>query len=158
MSCPEPPAPSSALPAPPATTRSHSVVVGARLIDARTGDVLARFADWPQPYRYLDFPDPGLRLTVERDNVLIEVARPAKGLVLSIDGGDEVGWSDNALDVMPGDPQAPPPIIALLGLICVYLLSFICWKRCARQIICIIRNTTDVLVLRSDFCYRWTFD
>lgn len=106
MSCPEPPAPSSALPAPPATTRSHSVVVGARLIDARTGDVLARFADWPQPYRYLDFPDPGLRLTVERDNVLIEVARPAKGLVLSIDGGDEVGWSDNALDVMPGDPQA----------------------------------------------------
>jgi hypothetical protein len=47
-------------------------------------------------------------------------------------------------------PWRPPPIIALLRLICVYLLSFICWKRCARQIVCIIRNTTDVLVLRSD--------
>lgn len=32
--------------------------------------------------------------------------RPVKGLVLSVVKGEgEVRWSDNALDVMPGDPQ-----------------------------------------------------
>ncbi|KAE9410164.1 glycoside hydrolase [Gymnopus androsaceus JB14] len=35
-------------------TTTCSVVAGARLLDIETGDVLARFADWPQPYRFLD--------------------------------------------------------------------------------------------------------
>ncbi len=104
--CPEPPASSVTEPNvyKPAT-RSHTVVVGARLIDTKTKKVLSRFADWPLPYRYLEFPDPGLTVTVQGEKVRIEVVKPAKGVVLSVDGEEEVKWSDNGLDVMPGDPQ-----------------------------------------------------
>ena len=37
----------------------------------------------------------------------IDVARPVKGLVLSVEGdGEEVRWSDNNnLDMIPGDPR-----------------------------------------------------
>lgn len=90
------------------TTTTYSIVVAARLMDKETGAVLARTADWPQPYRYLDFPDPGLSVSVKRETgeVTLSVDKPVKGLVLSVSGeGEEVKWSDNALDIMPGDPQ-----------------------------------------------------
>lgn len=104
--CPSPP-PS---PDDPSVTTSHSVVVGARLIDPSTEEVIARYADWPQPYRHADVPDPGLRVEMNGEDIKIEVHRPVKGLFLSIDHDSEeekesVTWSDNALDVMPGDAQ-----------------------------------------------------
>ena len=86
-------------------TRTHSIIVSVQLLDAETGEVLARNVDWPQPYRYLTFPDPGLNLKVDGETVQIESQRPVKGVVLSVDGTPEVKWSDNALDVIPGDPQ-----------------------------------------------------
>lgn len=78
--------------------------------------MLARYVDWPQPFKYLQFPDPGLRITVERRGdgsarVGVEVERPVKSLFLSVvvEDGDErdweVVWSDNNLDVVPEDPQ-----------------------------------------------------
>ncbi|KAJ7283262.1 glycoside hydrolase [Mycena rebaudengoi] len=102
LPCPGPP-PAEATPPPTGDaqfTTTHSVVVGARLLDAETGAVLARFADWPQP----------LRLVVTADMtsgaVTVRAERPVKGLVLSVLGdGEDVRWSDNALDIMPGDPQ-----------------------------------------------------
>lgn len=104
---------SSPCPGPPPdpnskTTTTYSVVVAARLIDKETGQILARFTDWPQPYRYLDFPEPGLEVSIERETskLTLSVIKPVKGLVLSVQGeGEEVKWSDNALDIMPGDPQ-----------------------------------------------------
>lgn len=89
-------------------TTSASVVVGTRLLDAQTGEVLARFADWPQPYRYLDLPNPGLKVSVDQaaGTVSVEVQKPAKCVVLAAKGdGQEVKWSDNALDLMPGDKR-----------------------------------------------------
>jgi len=78
------------------------VVVGARLL---AGDqVVARAALWPEPLKYLPLDDAGL--TVERseeDVLLVAVKRPAKGVFLSSDR--EVSWSDNMLDVLPGDMQ-----------------------------------------------------
>ncbi|KAJ7597793.1 glycoside hydrolase [Mycena floridula] len=106
------------LPPPEAWTTSHSVVASARLIDPKTGEVLARFADWPQPYRYLELPDPGLTIEVKsgsggQSTIAVEVQKPVKCLVLAVRGeGSEVEWSDNALDVMPGDKQ----ILAVSGL------------------------------------------
>jgi len=111
IDCPCPP---STWPGPdPAPTTSYSVVVAARLVDRMTGEVIARYADWPQPYRFIDFPDPGLKVTVQpgqgrvqTDSVRVEVSKPLKGLVLSVQGdGAEVKWSENALDIMPNDPQ-----------------------------------------------------
>ena len=92
---------------------SHSVVVGARLVDAVSGQVLARYADWPQPFRLVDFPDPGLDVRFEGTTVRVAVEKPVKGLFFAVDEEGEgalgrqetVRWSDNAIDVFPGDPQ-----------------------------------------------------
>ncbi|KAJ6603048.1 glycoside hydrolase superfamily [Mycena sp. CBHHK59/15] len=112
LPCPAPPPDASPLPTGDAQfTRTYSVVVGARLLDPASGAVLARFADWPQPLRFLEpalLRDPGLAVAVDAPTggVTVRTERPVKGLVLSALGdGEDVRWSDNALDVMPGDPQ-----------------------------------------------------
>lgn len=116
---------------PPGTSPSATVVVGARLLDAE-GVVLARAAEWPQPLAHVDAPDPELVVSRNGEELTLRVARPVKGLMLSAlpptssaavkpawtgaawakdgvwDAGDGVGevqWSDNALDVMPGDER-----------------------------------------------------
>ncbi|CAE7233738.1 unnamed protein product [Rhizoctonia solani] len=89
----------------PLPTTSHSVIVSAVLLD-EAGQVLSRFADWPQPFRSYDMPDPKLQLSVEGDIVRVGVQRPAKAVMLDVEGDDDrVQWIDNALDVMPGDQQ-----------------------------------------------------
>ncbi|KZV98784.1 glycoside hydrolase family 2 protein, partial [Exidia glandulosa HHB12029] len=92
----------------PPFTPTWSVVAYAILRDAETGTVLSRIADWPQPYRYVTFPDPGLRISKEDGETLkVEASSsPLKGLVFSAVGeGPEVKWSDNGLDLWPGDVQ-----------------------------------------------------
>ncbi|KAH8109772.1 glycoside hydrolase superfamily [Phellopilus nigrolimitatus] len=110
MVVPEPPIPSSGFSAElaqwePRRTRTHTLVVGARLVDAETGAVLSRTSDWPQPYRYYNFPDPGLKVTVEGEIIGVSVSRPVKGLVFSVCEEENVQWSDNGIDVMPGENQ-----------------------------------------------------
>ncbi|KAF4615614.1 hypothetical protein D9613_012895 [Agrocybe pediades] len=99
--------------------RSATVVAHARLVDEETGEVLARYSDWPEPYRYLTPPDPKLEITVvgtppasaeggegAEMTLSLKVERPAKCVFLSADSsvdGKEVWWSDNALDLVPGD-------------------------------------------------------
>ncbi|KAF9554321.1 glycoside hydrolase [Agrocybe pediades] len=86
--------------------RSATVVAHARLVDEETGEVLARYSDWPEPYRYLTPPDPKLEITVVGTPPALKVERPAKCVFLSADSsvdGKEVWWSDNALDLVPGD-------------------------------------------------------
>lgn len=87
---------------------SGTVVVQARLVDG-CGAVVARFSDWPQPYKLLDLPDPGLDLKVGKESeghVEISVKKPAKGVWLSVMGDDEgVEFDDNSLDLFPGDVQ-----------------------------------------------------
>jgi len=90
----------------PKPTPTFSIIVSARIIDAETKEVLSRYVDWPQPLKLIDFPDPGLKVQVKGDEVTVEVSKPVKGLVLDVEGAtDTVKWSDNAIDVMPGDPQ-----------------------------------------------------
>lgn len=84
---------------------TYTVVISARLMDARSNEVLARMTDWPQPYRFLQFPKPGLKVQVLGEQINVSVEKPAKGVVLSIDDEDNVSWSDNGFDVVPGDPQ-----------------------------------------------------
>ncbi|KAF9465788.1 glycoside hydrolase superfamily [Collybia nuda] len=104
--CPGPPQDNFAPPSgDPIWTSTYSVVASARLVDPK-GKVLARFADWPQPYRYLAIPDPRLAVKVDGEMITVSVERPVKALFFGVDGaGEEVKWSDNALDVTPGDPQ-----------------------------------------------------
>lgn len=126
---PEPPASSTESDDNRTATKTYSIVAVARLRDAESTDhtVLARFSDWPQPYRLLDPPEAGSRPVdvsvslADGDNQLSTVrliahSRPIKGVVLSIDpvnqDEDEVWWSDNAIDLAPGDEQ----IISARGL------------------------------------------
>lgn len=65
----------------------------------------------PEPFKFIAFPDVkalGLKITVGADgeSVLLSAEKPIKGVVLDVDvDGDEVRWSDQAIDLFPGDPQ-----------------------------------------------------
>ncbi|WP_236023027.1 glycoside hydrolase family 2 protein [Dictyobacter formicarum] len=70
----------------------------------RDGVVVARATLWSEPYKYLTLPDP--QLSVERlddQHIRVSARRPAKGVWL--EAGATVKWSDNMLDIVPGDPQ-----------------------------------------------------
>jgi beta-mannosidase len=84
------------------------IVVQARLISSdKAASVLARYANWPEPYKFLIFPHPKLRINVQGDHVVLSCDKPVKGIVLDTEaeGGEEVQWSDQAIDLMPGDDQ-----------------------------------------------------
>ncbi len=76
---------------------SGTVVLLAKLVDQQ-GRVLARFSDWPQPYKLLDLPDPGIKVEVGDGEVVVSAAKPAKGVWLSVEGDDEgVEFDDNSV-------------------------------------------------------------
>jgi beta-mannosidase len=78
------------------------VVVAVKLV--QNDVVLARAVRWPEPPKNHTYPDPGLSITPEGDNQLrVSVERPARGVYLTAPG--TVMWSDNMLDLIPGDPQ-----------------------------------------------------
>ncbi|VDC02568.1 unnamed protein product [Peniophora sp. CBMAI 1063] len=84
------------------------IIISARLFDS-DGSVLARYANWPEPFKYLHFPpvkDLGLKITVGADGESVELSasRPIKGIILDVEGED-AKWSDQAIDLVPGDPQ-----------------------------------------------------
>jgi|SRR6266404_608581 len=63
----------------------------------------------PEPFKFIRFPDVnelGLRITPDEQGeaIVLSAQRPIKGVVLEVDGGD-VKWGDQALDLVPGDPQ-----------------------------------------------------
>lgn len=105
--------PADAQPGDPPFITSSAVVVSARLLNPKSGAVIARYSDWPQPYRYLQPPSAGLVVKVVPGNVgeghtVIEasVQRPTKCVFFSVENADsKVKWSDNALDMVPGDNQ-----------------------------------------------------
>lgn len=112
MKCPGPAHRKDLLPGDPLAVSSANVVASARLLDAGSGEVLARYSDWPEPYRFLQPPDPGLEVEVkagvnDESTLILKVKNPVKCVVLSVQGdsGSEVQWSDNALDLVPDDPQ-----------------------------------------------------
>ena len=81
---------------------SGTVVIHAILISK--GEVVARYTDWPQPYKLLHLPDPKLKVEVRDGKVTMNVEKPVKGVWLSVDGDDEgIEFGDNSLDLFPGD-------------------------------------------------------
>ena len=65
--------------------------------------------DRPEPFKFIKFPPVeavGLNIIVADDGetVSLSVKKPVKGVILDVDGED-VKWSDQALDLVPGDAQ-----------------------------------------------------
>lgn len=90
------------------------IVVGARLLestrDAQGNDViLARYSNWPEPWKYIQFPEADLKVVVADDGetVTLSCKRPIKGIILDVENaeGECPKWSDNGIDLMPNDPQ-----------------------------------------------------
>lgn len=79
------------------------IVVQARILDDND-TVLARYSNWPEPWKYLIFPEPSLQVEVDGDVVRLNCKKPIKGIMLDVEG-DEVEWSDQAIDLFPGDEQ-----------------------------------------------------
>ncbi|KAH9999898.1 beta-mannosidase [Russula vinacea] len=107
------------VPGQPVRTRESqapkAIIVSARLLD-KNGTILARYSNWPEPFKYLHFPglkDLGLEIKPAEDgeSVVLNAQRPIKGIVLEVEG-EEVRWSDQAIDLVPGDPQ----IVKAVGL------------------------------------------
>ena len=68
----------------------------------RNGEVVSREVRWPEPFKYLIFPEPGLKVEVLSPTSLrVSVTRPAKGVWL--ESAPETIWDDNMLDLLPGE-------------------------------------------------------
>lgn len=83
-------------------TWQEAYVIAATLIIG--GQVSSRNVDWPQPFKYLSFKDDrGLivKLAEARDKIEISARRPTKGLIFDERPG--LDFSDNAIDVVPGE-------------------------------------------------------
>ncbi|KAG8704957.1 hypothetical protein FRC11_009435, partial [Ceratobasidium sp. 423] len=89
------------------------IVVQARLLDT-DGKVLARYSNWPEPFKFIHFPAPeqvGLKISTSKgeapDETLVTLSAsiPIKGIILDAEGED-AKWSDQAIDLVPGDDQA----------------------------------------------------
>ncbi|OLV18503.1 beta-mannosidase [Deinococcus marmoris] len=79
-----------------------STIVAATL--NQDGSVIAREVRWPEPFKYLTLPDPGLKVEVTGPNALsLSVTRPAKGVWL--ESAPETVWDDNMLDLLPGETR-----------------------------------------------------
>jgi beta-mannosidase len=64
--------------------------------------VVARAALWPEPLKYVPLPHPGVTaINLGDDRVELRCLRPAKGVWL--EAGDDVGWEDNYLDLLPDE-------------------------------------------------------
>ncbi|KAI0082455.1 glycoside hydrolase family 2 protein [Panus rudis PR-1116 ss-1] len=91
------------------------IIVSARLLN-ENGEVLGRYSNWPEPFKYIHFPPVdalGLKVQVGSDgeSVHLSTEKPIKGIVLDVEGEDVV-WGDQAIDLVPGDPQ----VIKAVGL------------------------------------------
>lgn len=72
--------------------------------------------DRPEPFKYLTYPpveELGFKVNALPDGESVELStrKPIKGIVLDVEG-EAVKWSDQAIDLIPGDPQ----IIKAVGL------------------------------------------
>ncbi|OBZ77132.1 Beta-mannosidase B [Grifola frondosa] len=102
--------------APNASTELHS---GDRRVGAaarRGRGVLGRYSNWPEPFKFIKFPDVdelGFQAVVGADSESVELStkKPIKGIVLDAEG-EHVRWGDQAIDLVPGDPQ----VIKAVGL------------------------------------------
>jgi beta-mannosidase len=65
------------------------------------GACVSRGVDWPQPLKYLDFSERGVKVELSNGEYRVTAGKPTKGLVL--EESDDIALSDNCVDVVPGD-------------------------------------------------------
>jgi beta-mannosidase len=64
------------------------------------GNLLSYDIDWPQPLKHITFPDRQLKVDIQASGeIVVTAGKPVKGLFLT---NDRVEWSDNGMDIAPG--------------------------------------------------------
>lgn len=103
------------MPAHDSWTDSSLILLEATLLNPNSNEILARFISWPEPYRYLQWPqDTKVAITTSKstgeweNTVAVTANYPIKGLWLEpvYDGKEtdeekEPVWEDNMFDLMP---------------------------------------------------------
>ncbi|KAL1302737.1 hypothetical protein AAFC00_003091 [Neodothiora populina] len=74
------------------------------------GELMSRDSDWPQPLKYLDLSDRGVKVGFKYGKITVAAKKPVKGLVFEEREGVLV--DDSCLDVMPDDEQ----VVTVTGL------------------------------------------
>ncbi|KAL4920550.1 glycoside hydrolase superfamily [Aspergillus aurantiobrunneus] len=89
---------------------TQPIVISAKLLVDDT--LISQDIDWPQPLKYLDLIDRGVKVgyLVSKSAIRVTAAKPTKGLVFEERPG--LWFSDNGVDVMPGEER----IIAVRGI------------------------------------------
>ncbi|GKT45390.1 beta-mannosidase B [Colletotrichum spaethianum] len=67
------------------------------------GKVVAEDTAWPQPLKYLEFSDRGVRTSVEEGQLIVYTEKPVKGFVIQEERGMKL--SDNGFDIVPGEEK-----------------------------------------------------
>ena len=81
------------------TPEEEPTVVVSEIFDSR-GNLLSHDVDWPQPLKHLKFPQRNVKIEAAgHEELTVTAERPVKGLMFTNTG---VQWSDNCLDVVPG--------------------------------------------------------
>jgi beta-mannosidase len=80
-------------------TKDEPHVISARV--SKNGHCVSQDVDWPQPLKYLDFSDRGVKVERVTDGYMVSVDRPTKGLVFEEVTG--IALEDNCIDVIPGE-------------------------------------------------------
>ncbi|GME83359.1 unnamed protein product [Ambrosiozyma monospora] len=67
------------------------------------GKTIVTGADWPQPLKYLKFPDREVDAKVENDQIVLTANKPVKGVDVTVTNRD-VYLEDNGFDIFPMNP------------------------------------------------------
>lgn len=76
---------------------AKDVVIHARLLQNNQEIVSA--ADWPQPLKYLKFPDREVKIQVEDDRIKLTSNKPVKGVDIKLE--NDIFLQDNGFDLFP---------------------------------------------------------
>ncbi|KAL3440945.1 glycoside hydrolase superfamily [Aspergillus insuetus] len=84
---------------------THDPFIFHAVLRSTSGKVLATDTDWPQPLKYLDFANRGIKVEISSsgDTVTVSTTRPVKGFVFEEREG--LALSDNGFDLVPGEEQ-----------------------------------------------------
>lgn len=82
-------------------TPDEDTVLAARIF-GKDGKILSRECDWPQPLKHLVFPERGLDVQQDGEQITVRADKPVKALTFQ---NPDVMWDDNCVDLMPGDEQ-----------------------------------------------------
>lgn len=85
-------------------------VLAARIWIDGEDSAVSRDIDWPQPLKYLNMDDRGVKVVFDNGKITVSSKKPTKGLVFEEREGVLV--NDSAVDIVPGDEQ----IIIVKGL------------------------------------------